>query len=66
MPFQRFIDLIKNTKQAKNYLLYCAVGERSSLAVQVMQAYDNVTVSHLIGGFKEWINQQMPIITHDN
>jgi len=66
VPFQRFLDLIKNTKQAKNYLLYCAVGERSSLAVQVMQAYDNVTVSHLIGGFKEWINQQMPIITHDN
>lgn len=66
VPFQRFIDLIKNTKQAKNYLLYCAVGERSSLAVKVMQAYDNVTVSHLIGGFKEWINQRMPIITHDN
>ena len=63
VPLQKFLELIKNNSiQKKNsFLLFCAVGERSSLAIQVMKSYNNINAYHLIGGFKEWVNQNLPI-----
>lgn len=63
IPFQDFLDSIKNnsSKFNKNLLLFCAIGERSTLASQVIRSYDILNSYHLIGGIKEWIKKEMPI-----
>ena len=63
IPFQDFLDSIKNnsSKFNKNLLLFCAIGERSTLATQVIRSYDIFNAYHLIGGIKEWIKKEMPI-----
>ena len=42
IPFQDFLGSIKNnaSKFNKNLLLFCAIGERSTLATQVIRSYD--------------------------
>ncbi len=37
--------------------MYCAVGHRSTLAVQVSKSYDYKNSFHLMGGIKNWIAQ---------
>jgi len=63
IPFQDFLDSFKNnsSKFNKNLLLFCAIGERSTLATQVIKSYDIFNSYHLIGGIKEWIKKEMPI-----
>ena len=63
IPFQNFLDSIKNnsSKFNKNLLLFCAIGERSTLATQVIRSYDIFNSYHLIGGIKEWIKKEMPV-----
>ena len=63
IPFRDFLDSIKNnsSKFNKNLLLFCAIGERSTLATQVIKSYDIFNSYHLIGGIKEWIKKEMPI-----
>ena len=63
IPFQDFLDSIKNNSSNfnKNLLLFCAIGERSTLATQVIRSYDIFNSYHLIGGIKEWIKKEMPI-----
>ena len=63
IPFRDFLDSIKNnsSKFNKNLLLFCAIGERSTLATQVIRSYDIFNSYHLIGGIKEWIKKEMPV-----
>ena len=63
IPFQDFLGSIKNnaSKFNKNLLLFCAIGERSTLATQVIRSYDIINSYHLIGGIKEWIKKEMPV-----
>jgi len=63
IPFQDFLGSIKNnaSKFNKNLLLFCAIGERSTLATQVIRSYDILNSYHLIGGIKEWIKKEMPV-----
>ena len=63
IPFQDFLGSIKNnsSKFNKNLLLFCAIGERSTLATQVIRSYDIFNSYHLIGGIKEWIKIEMPV-----
>ena len=63
IPFQDFLGSIKNnsSKFNKNLLLFCAIGERSTLATQVIRSYDIFNAYHLIGGIKEWIKKEMPV-----
>ena len=63
IPFQDFLDSFKNnsSKFNKNLLLFCAIGERSTLANQVIRSYDIFNSYHLIGGIKEWIKKEMPV-----
>ena len=63
IPFQVFLGSIKNnaSKFNKNLLLFCAIGERSTLATQVIRSYDIFNSYHLIGGIKEWIKKEMPV-----
>ena len=43
----------KNLSKTK-LVFYCAVGERSALAVQLCQSYSLTNTNHLIGGIKKW------------
>jgi len=63
IPFQDFLDSIKtnSSKFNKNLLLFCAIGERSTLASQVIKSYNIINSYHLVGGFKEWIKKKMPV-----
>ena len=46
--------------------MYCAVGHRSTLAVQVSKSYDYKNCYHLMGGIKNWIAQNNPIEKKDH
>ena len=51
----------KEKLQGKKVLMYCAVGHRSTLAVQVSKSYGYQNCYHLMGGIKNWIAQNNPI-----
>ena len=44
----------KNDLAKKEVFLYCAVGERSNLAVQISKSYNIKNIFHLVGGLKSW------------
>ena len=53
IPYSHLQDYINNNKkslESKNIIFYCAVGERSALAIQICQSYKFNQVKHLIGG----------------
>ncbi len=39
----------------KHFVFYCAAGQRSALAADVVQIMGLKPVSHMIGGFKAWV-----------
>jgi len=41
----------------RKLVFYCAVGERSALAVQLCQSYNLLNVNHLVGGINKWIEE---------
>lgn len=45
----------RNELSNSKLLFYCAVGERSALAVQLCQSYNLSNVNHLVGGIKNWL-----------
>ena len=48
---------LKNKKEELlnlNLIFYCAVGQRSALAVQLCKSYHLNNTKHLIGGLREW------------
>ena len=53
----------KKLLQHKKTLLYCAVGHRSTLAVQISSSYGYKFVHHLIGGIKNWKKDGLPLET---
>ena len=60
VPFQTFSKYLADGKDAgKKLLVYCAVGERSNLAVQISKSYPNKNVFHLVGGLKNWKNKSL-------
>jgi len=62
VPFQTFSKYLADGKDAgKKLLVYCAVGERSNLAVQISKSYQNKNVFHLVGGLKNWKNKSLEI-----
>ena len=46
--------------------MYCAVGHRSTLAVQVSKSYSYKNCYHLMGGIKNWISQAKQIEKQDH
>jgi glyoxylase-like metal-dependent hydrolase (beta-lactamase superfamily II)/rhodanese-related sulfurtransferase len=53
IPYSNLQDYINNNKkslESKNIIFYCAVGERSALAIQICQSYKLKQINHLIGG----------------
>ena len=49
-----YLDKNKNKLRNKKFLFYCAVGQRSTLAVQISKFYQYGKCLHLIGGLKNW------------
>ena len=47
---QNYLKENNKSLKGKNIIFYCAVGERSSLAVQTSQSYNLNQIYHLIGG----------------
>ena len=47
---QSYLKKNNNSLKSKNIIFYCAIGERSSLAVQTSQSYHLNQIYHLIGG----------------
>jgi len=55
--FEKNINEIKD----KKILFYCAVGHRSTLAVQISRSYNLNNSYHLVGGLKEWKKNKFEI-----
>ena len=69
VPFDQVSDYLikeKENLQGKKILMYCAVGHRSTLAVQVSKSYDYKNCYHLMGGVKNWVAQGNPIEKKDH
>ena len=56
--------LIKNRNELHNkkILFYCAIGHRSTLAVQISRSYEYNKCFHLIGGLKSWKHAGLDLI----
>ena len=53
IPYSKLQDYVNKNKknlESKNIIFYCAVGERSALAIQICQSYKFKQINHLIGG----------------
>ena len=51
-----------NNLQNKKILFYCAIGQRSTLAVQISKSYQYSKCLHLIGGLKNWKQAGLELI----
>jgi len=49
-----YLNKNKNELHNKKILFYCAIGQRSTLAVQISKSYQYNKCLHLIGGLKNW------------
>ncbi|MDD4876638.1 MAG: rhodanese-like domain-containing protein [Dehalococcoidales bacterium] len=55
-----FIENLKTLDKNKTYLVYCAIGVRSSNAVKIMADIDFTKTYNLLGGIKQWKSQGLP------
>ena len=61
VSFNKLPDYLHKKRQdlSKSKLVfYCAVGERSALAVQLCQSYNFMNVNHLVGGINKWQEEE--------
>ena len=59
IPYSNIQDYLNSEKEElskTNLVFYCAVGERSSLAIQICKSYNLKNVYHLIGGINMFVN----------
>ena len=64
VPFDNISNYLNANKEQlinKKTLLYCAVGHRSTLAVQISKSYGYKYAYHLIGGIKHWKQEGLPL-----
>jgi sulfur dioxygenase len=57
-----YLNKNKNELQNKKILFYCAIGQRSTLAVQISKSYQYNKCLHLIGGLKNWKHAGLELI----
>ena len=55
-----FRDEINNLDKDKTYLIYCAVGGRSSGALTVMGELGFMEVYNMLGGINQWKAEELP------
>jgi rhodanese-related sulfurtransferase len=56
---QKIADIVPNL--SKQIICYCGGGSRSALAVESLQRMGYVNAASMIGGFKEWKEQNLPV-----
>ena len=64
VPFPKIENFLKENKKKfkdKELLFYCAVGQRSTLAIRISKSYNYTKCFHLIGGLKNWKKEGMNI-----
>ena len=49
--------------ESKEFILFCGAGWRSALAVKTLQDMGMTNVSHIDGGYAEWVKQGAPTET---
>ncbi|NNE79452.1 MAG: MBL fold metallo-hydrolase [Silicimonas sp.] len=60
LPYTKFeshcstAGMLRSLSQSNDLLLYCAVGERSTLAIEIASEHGIKNIKHLPGGFREW------------
>ena len=54
----QYLHKKRNELLKSKLIFYCAVGERSTLAVQLCKSYNLPNVNHLVGGIKKWIEEE--------
>ena len=60
LPYGRFGEhcceagTLRSLSQNANLLIYCAVGERSTMAVEIAEEHGLRNISHMPGGFRAW------------
>ena len=60
IDYNHLPNYLKNNKKellSLNLIYYCAVGQRSALAVQLSKSYDLSNTKHLMGGVRKWNEQ---------
>jgi sulfur dioxygenase len=57
-----YLNKNKTKLQNKKILFYCAIGQRSTLAVQISKSYQYNKCLHLIGGLKNWKQAGLELI----
>ena len=60
IDYNHLPDYLKNNKKellSLNFIYYCAVGQRSALAVQLSKSSDLSNTKHLMGGIRKWNGQ---------
>ena len=60
LPYGRFAShcsaagTLRSLSQNANLLIYCAVGERSTLAIEIANEHGLKNIAHMPGGFRAW------------
>ena len=57
-----YLNENKNKLKNKRILFYCAIGQRSTLAVQISKSYQYNRCYHLIGGLKSWKHAGLDLV----
>tara|TARA_B100000768_G_scaffold166782_1_gene170414 strand:+ start:672 stop:1691 length:1020 start_codon:yes stop_codon:yes gene_type:complete len=57
-----YLNKNKNDLKNKKILFYCAIGQRSTLAVQISKSYKYNKCLHLIGGLKSWNHAGLDLV----
>lgn len=58
---ENFAEALKALDPSANYVVYCASGNRSNKAAQMMQSENFQNVSNVLGGFQAWQSQGLPV-----
>ena len=67
LPYGQFSSSCESTGPLRNLgsrsrlVLYCAVGERSTLAAEIAAEHGISNVAHVPGGFRAWKSQSGPV-----
>ncbi len=57
-----FKDELGEFDKSKNYLIYCASGNRSGKALKMMEELGFQEVYNVLGGIKDWKSKGLPVV----
>ena len=61
-----FKDKLRDLDKNKTYLVYCRVGRRSGIAVEIMKELGFKEAHNMSGGFTEWEAKDLPLDFQNN